>query len=62
MKKYILISILLFGCLQGNAQEKKQTDAQREAHFFSSGQWANYGNDPGGISYSPLNQINTTNR
>lgn len=61
MKKSVLISILLFGCLLGNAQEKKGTDAQREAHFFSTGQWANYGNDPGGISYSPLNQINTTN-
>ena len=34
---------------------------EREINFLNSGQWANYGNDPGGMRYSPLKQINTGN-
>jgi len=61
MKKKTLLTMLLFTCLQGIAQDIKITNAEREAHFFEAGQWANYGNDPGGISYSPLDQINSNN-
>ena len=61
MKKSILILSLLLGSFLGIAQEKQYPQAQLENYFFTSGQWANYGNDPGGISYSPLEQINTTN-
>ena len=28
---------------------------------MKKGQWANYGNDPGGMRFSPIKQINTEN-
>lgn len=60
MKQYIPF-LFLFGCLSGNAQEKMNIHSEQENQFFASGQWANYGNDPGGTSYSPLKQIHTAN-
>ncbi len=61
MIKQTFLSILLLGYLHGIAQKETQSYAQKEVDFYSSGQWGNYGNDPGGIRYSPLNQINTAN-
>lgn len=61
MRSYITVCWTLLLCLQANAQEKTTVDYQREFHFFNSGQWANYGNNPGGIRYSPLKQINSSN-
>lgn len=61
MIKQTFLSILFLGYLQGIAQKETVTHAQKEAGYYSNGQWANYGNDPGGIRYSPLKQINTTN-
>jgi quinoprotein glucose dehydrogenase len=41
--------------------QPKESQGQREGNFVATGQWANYGNDPGGMRYSPLKQINTAN-
>lgn len=61
MIKQTFLSILLLGFLHGVAQKETQSYAQKEIDFYSNGQWGNYGNDPGGIRYSPLKQINTSN-
>jgi len=55
---FITLSLLIN---QTQAQTEASSSVQQEAQFFQSGQWANYGNDPGGLSYSPLTQINTSN-
>src|SRR6185436_1455576 len=39
----------------------KESQEQRERNFVAGGQWANYGNDPGGMRFSPLKQINAAN-
>ena len=43
------------------ASYSQKGQEQREAGFLKKGQWANYGNDPGGMRYSPLMQINAEN-
>ena len=40
---------------------ENQAHEQRETSFTNKGQWANYGNDPGGMRYSPIDQININN-
>ena len=54
MKKKALITMLLITGLQGIAQDNKINNAQQEAHFYEAGQWANYGNDPGGDQLLPF--------
>ncbi len=61
MKYNIFMLWSIIGCSIGIAQEIPRNQSQQEANFFTSGQWVNYGNDPGGLSYSPLDQINTSN-
>ena len=51
-----LCLFLSIGCSQ-----KKEVQQERENNFVKTGQWANYGNDPGGMRYSPLSQINIEN-
>lgn len=41
--------------------QKPELQQQTESNFVNTGQWANYGNDPGGMRYSPIKQINTDN-
>ena len=40
---------------------ENQAHEQRETSFTNKGQWANYGNDPVGMRYSPIDQINIDN-
>jgi quinoprotein glucose dehydrogenase len=54
----ILLSLLMIACY---SQKIKESQDEREINFAKNGQWANYGNDPGGMRYSPLKQINTGN-
>ncbi len=61
MKYNIFFLLLLYGGLAIDAQETNNISYQQENHFYSSGQWANYGNDPGGARYSPLAQIHSGN-
>jgi quinoprotein glucose dehydrogenase len=61
MKKLFSIILLSFIVITGCSQKNKSLHQQREAAFAKNGQWANYGNDPGGMRYSPAKQINTTN-
>ena len=39
----------------------KKSQQKTEDNFVKTGQWANYANDPGGMRYSPLSQINNEN-
>lgn len=55
---FVLVSFLSAGC---GAQRVNTSQAEKESQFSASGQWANYGNDPGGMRYSPLRQINPAN-
>jgi quinoprotein glucose dehydrogenase len=60
MKKFFGVAIMLSLFSEIHAQQLlKQED--REKQFVQSGQWANYGNDPGGMRFSPLTQINLSN-
>src|SRR4029079_17647439 len=47
--------------LLATASYSQKGQEQGEAGFLKKGQWANYGNDPGGMRYSPLMQINAEN-
>lgn len=62
MRKIIFPFILVsFFTIAACSQANKGSQQQREKNFTESGQWANYGNDPGGMRYSPVKQINTGN-
>lgn len=61
MKKFLSVFLLSLSVVTSYSQGAKQSHTVREANFKKSGQWANYGNDPGGMRYSPLQQINTGN-
>lgn len=50
---YIVITV--------HSQKSPSSHHRREVEFSRKGQWANYGNDPGGMRYSPAKQINATN-
>ncbi|HKH59285.1 MAG TPA: pyrroloquinoline quinone-dependent dehydrogenase, partial [Flavitalea sp.] len=53
-----LLSLYVITC---SGQGTKKSQSERETNFVKNGQWANYGNDPGGMRFSPLKQINTGN-
>ena len=61
MMKIFSIHLLLVISLVTSAQKSKETQQKREAGFTAKGEWANYGNDPGGMRYSPIKQINLGN-
>lgn len=61
MKKILSIFLLLHFVIAGCSQKNRETHQERERRFEKTGQWANYGNDPGGMRYSPLKQINKEN-
>jgi quinoprotein glucose dehydrogenase len=61
IKKLFSVFLLSFIVITGCSQKNKSSQQQREAAFAKNGQWANYGNDPGGMRYSPAKLINTTN-
>ncbi len=44
----IIVLLFLFGG-PGCGQGIKKTQVDKEANFLNTGQWANYGNDPGGF-------------
>ena len=60
MRKKIFSIILLWLSVTACSQKNKSQTAN-EVNFAKTGQWANYGNDPGGMRYSPVKQINTGN-
>ena len=60
MKKIFSVTLVLLLFFESFSQRPKSHN-QREIDFVTSGQWANYGNDPGGMRYSPLKQINSAN-
>ena len=54
-------SHFLFPSCINYGQSNNDPQLEREIKFAESGQWANYGNDPGGMRYSPAKQINSGN-
>src|SRR5687768_1381008 len=60
-KKLFSVMLLFFFVITGYSQANKESQYEREINFAKTGQWANYGNDPGGMRYSPIKQINTGN-
>ena len=60
-KKIFLVALLIFFVITGYSQTNNESQHKREINFAKAGQWANYGNDPGGMRYSPIKQINTGN-
>ena len=60
-KEIFSIILLSLFVIAGCSQKNKESQNEREINFAKTGQWANYGNDPGGMRYSPLKQINTGN-
>ena len=61
IKKFFPVILLLHFVITGCSQHIKESQNQREIKLSKNGQWANYGNDPGGRRYSPLSQINIKN-
>ena len=62
MRKNIIgIVFFVFFITGSHAQSVNQSQSARETNFVAAGQWANYANDPGGMRYSPIRQINTAN-
>jgi quinoprotein glucose dehydrogenase len=61
MKKFLSVILLSLFVLTSCSQKIKESQNQREINFVKNGQWANYGNDPGGMRYSPLKEINSAN-
>ena len=55
---FAVISLLVIRC---SAQGVTVSQAETELKLTTGGQWANYGNDPGGMRYSPLTTINVSN-
>lgn len=55
---FIFCGLVFLGC---SSDAQQNLHAEREKQFNASGQWANYGNDPGGMRHSPLTQINAGN-
>ncbi|HLG40175.1 MAG TPA: pyrroloquinoline quinone-dependent dehydrogenase [Chitinophagaceae bacterium] len=53
--------LFLFFVTTGCFQKNNDSQLEKESAFFKNGEWANYGNDPGGMRYSPIRQINTEN-
>ena len=61
IKTYFSGFLLSVHALTCSGQGIQNSQSERETNFVKNGQWANYGNDPGGMRYSPLKQINTGN-
>src|SRR5258705_12545748 len=61
IKKLFPVILILHFVIAGCSQNIKESENDREDKLTKNGQWANYGNDPGGRRYSPLSQINTEN-
>ncbi|MBC7826325.1 MAG: pyrroloquinoline quinone-dependent dehydrogenase [Chitinophagaceae bacterium] len=61
MKKFVSVILLSLFVIECFPQKVKESQNEREINFAKNGQWANYGNDPGGMRYSPLKQINAGN-
>ena len=61
MEKFFPNILFLFFITTGCSSQIKEKQQVREINFTKNGQWANYGNDPGGMRFSPLNQINIEN-
>ncbi|MGZ8524790.1 MAG: hypothetical protein ACXWV1_10200, partial [Chitinophagaceae bacterium] len=61
IKKLFSVILLSFFLITGYSQTDTTSQHEREMGFTKTGQWANYGNDPGGMRYSPVKQINTGN-
>ena len=61
MIKVLSTQLLLMIAVIGFSQKSKASNKQTETGFMNSGQWANYGNDPGGMRYSPVTKINKSN-
>lgn len=60
-KKIFSVILLSLFVITGCSQTNKESQQEREINFAKNGQWANYGNDPGGMRFSPIKQINTGN-
>jgi len=60
-KKNFPVVVFCFSVITGCGQSDKVPQQERESKFAASGQWANYGNDPGGMRYSPAKQVNSGN-
>src|SRR5687768_245654 len=61
IKKFFSVILLFLFVITGCTQELKESQNEREINFVKNGEWANYGNDPGRMRYSPLKQINAGN-
>ncbi len=61
MKNVFPCFLFLFFLTTGCSQKNSESQQKRETAFTKNGQWANYGNDPGGMRHSPLKQVNTEN-
>ena len=61
IKKFFPVILLLHSVITVCSQQIKESQDERETNLSKNGQWANYGNDPGGRRYSPLRQINIEN-
>lgn len=60
IKRFFPAFLLVLFVSPGYSQAINE-EQERETGFLKKGQWANYGNDPGGMRHSPLRQINTEN-
>ncbi|MDX2045143.1 MAG: pyrroloquinoline quinone-dependent dehydrogenase [Chitinophagaceae bacterium] len=61
MIKALIIPLLLLFTVPASSQKTGKSQQHRETHFVKKGEWANYGNDPGGMRHSPLKQVNIQN-
>src|SRR5678815_5101286 len=61
MRQFFSSLLLSLFLITGQAQKRQESQNDREQHFVQLGQWANYANDPGGMRYSPLKQVNVDN-
>ncbi|MCG8378927.1 MAG: membrane-bound PQQ-dependent dehydrogenase, glucose/quinate/shikimate family, partial [Proteobacteria bacterium] len=61
----VLVPLAFLACAKNpaiqNPNDANNAHVQRASEFLSTGQWANYGGDPGGMRFSGLDQINTDN-
>ena len=60
-KKITGIVLFSFFISSSFSQSITAPQSAKETNFAAGGQWANYANDPGGMRYSPVRQINTNN-
>ncbi len=58
MRKVLTMTAMLWMAINSGCA---QPQTEKEMQFARDGQWANYGNDPGGMRYSPVKQINLDN-